>query len=637
MSNFAPSKYQKKIFDFISTNTKNAVVSAVAGSGKTTTLIKALDQVPETNSVLFLAFNVSIVDELQKRLEGKKNICVSTVHKFGFDTLRNNLLCDKNTQKYRDIFKQITNEYFEKRKKYITNIVFDESHYPYVEKIYQFISVENLDVSKFINNCIKLCDLSRSNYVNLEIKAIGVGEINTLAVNHGISNEDGESTVTWYLAKLGAMFTHIVDFTDMIFLPNILNLKCQEFDFVFIDECQDLNACQRLIMQRAIKPETGRFIAVGDPRQAIYGFAGADCQSYEKLKSLPNTVELPLSFTYRVSPEILNLVKHINPSIIAHSKNKKGRIDNNSSYKDILDGDMVLCRNTFPLVVLCIRLLQENKKTYIIGSDIGGNLKSLISKFENQVTPYTIENVIIGLMKEREEMIEKIMSSHNVDRSTACDESSIVIFSENIKVIEALSDGIENPLSVIEKIDNIFSKDTKTGICLSTMHKSKGLESERVFILHPELIPSKYAKLSWQLEQEKNLEYVAYTRAKTFLGFITDFDAFKEHKSKSYDTNKLKVSKHVGTISKKMWLSLIITNIREIDSKFGGKTFVYDMVDGDGNVFSKFDKIDNSFLDDDNETDRIVINSRVSFYAIIKSHGEFKGVKCTTLGKLSHY
>ena len=127
-----------------------------------------------------------------------------------------------------------------------------------------------------------------------------------------------------------------------------------------------------------------------------------------------------------------------------------------------------------------------------------------------------MENVIIGLMKEKEEMIEKIMSSHNVDRSTACDENSIVIFSENIKVIEALSDGIDNPISVIEKIDNIFSKDTKTGICLTTIHKSKGLESERVFILHPELVPSKYAKLSWQLEQEKNLEYVAYTRAKTF-------------------------------------------------------------------------------------------------------------------------
>ena len=127
MSNFIPSKYQKKIFDFISSDTKNAVVSAVAGSGKTTTLINALDKVPETSSVLFLAFNVSIVEELGKRLSGKKNICVSTVHKFGFDTLRNNLLCDKNAQKYRDIFKQISNEYFEKRKRNRPQIKFRSS------------------------------------------------------------------------------------------------------------------------------------------------------------------------------------------------------------------------------------------------------------------------------------------------------------------------------------------------------------------------------------------------------------------------------------------------------------------------------------------------------------------------------
>lgn len=637
MTNFVPSKYQKEIFNFISKDTKNAVVSAVAGSGKTTTLINALDKVPDTKSVLFLAFNVSIVEELQKRLVGKNNIRISTVHKFGFDILRNNFSCEKNNQKYRDIFKQILCEYFDV-KKYITNITFDEIHYPYVEKIYQFLSADGLDRTKFISNCISLCDLARSNYVDFEIKAIGIGEINSLAENHGISNEDGESTVTWYLGKLGSMFTNVIDFTDMIFLPNILNVKSEEFDFVFIDECQDLNSCQRLIMQKAVKPETGRFIAVGDPKQAIYGFAGADYQSYNKLKSLPNTVELPLSFTYRVAPEILNLVKHINPSISAHSKNKKGRIDNNSSYKDIMDGDMVLCRNTFPLVVLCIRLLQENKKSYIIGSDIGSSLKFLISNHINHNEPHTMENVIISLIKEKERMIEKIMSTHNVDRSVACEENSVILFSENIKVIEALSENIENPDKVIEKIDSIFSKDTKIGICLGTIHKAKGLESDRVFILHPELIPSKYAKLSWQLEQEKNLEYVAYTRAKTFLGFITDFDAFKEHKSKNYDSNKLKVSKHIGKPNDKLWLSLRVTNIRQVDSKFGGgKTLVYDMVDDEGNVFCKFDKIDNSFLDDDNDTDRITINSKVSFYAKVKNHGEFKGIRYTNLSTISHY
>ena len=50
-------------------------------------------------------------------------------------------------------------------------------------------------------------------------------------------------------------------------------------NFVFIDECQDLNACQRSLMLKAVKPNGGRFIAVGDPAQAIYGFAGADSDS----------------------------------------------------------------------------------------------------------------------------------------------------------------------------------------------------------------------------------------------------------------------------------------------------------------------------------------------------------------------
>ena len=636
MSQFIPSEYQKEIFNFISNDTRNAVVSAVAGSGKTTTLVNALDKIPETNSILFLAFNVSIVEELQKKLVGKNNIQVSTVHKFGFDTLKNNIYCERNNKKYRDIFKQISNEFLEKKNLYTTNIQFDESHYPYVEKLTQLLSVEGLDRKNFINDCISLCDLARSNYVNFDIRAIGVGEINTLAENHKINNRNGESTAAWYLGKLGTMFTHTIDFIDMIFLPNILDVKCQEFDFVFIDECQDLNSCQRLIMQKAIKPNTGRFIAVGDPKQAIYGFTGADYQSYNKIKSIPNTVELPLSYTYRVAPEILNLVKHINPSITAHIKNKKGRVDNNSSYKDILDGDMVLCRNTFPLVVLCIRLLQENKKSYIIGSDISSSLKSLILNFINKNETCVMEDVIIGLMKEREMMIEKIMSSHNIDRSAACEENSIITFSEKVKIIESLSDGIENPNKVIEKIDNIFLNDTKSGICLSTIHKSKGLESDRVFILHSELMPSKYAKLSWELEQEKNLEYVAYTRAKTFLGFITDFDAFKEHKSKDYDPNKIRVSKHVGKIDEKLWLKLKVTDIRPYNSKYND-TLIYDMVDDEGNVFSKIDKIDGSFLDDDNETDRIMVNSKVSFYAKVRKHGEYRGVKYTGISNLTHY
>jgi hypothetical protein len=41
-------------------------------------------------------------------------------------------------------------------------------------------------------------------------------------------------------------------------------------------------------------------------------------------------------------------------------------------------------------------------------------------------------------------------------------------------------------------------------------------------------MPSKFAKLPWQKEQERNLEYVAYTRAKNYLGIITDWTFFRE-------------------------------------------------------------------------------------------------------------
>ena len=76
---------------------------------------------------------------------------------------------------------------------------------------------------------------------------------------------------------------------------------------------------------------------------------------------------------------------------------------------------------------------------------------------------------------------------------------------------------------MISKIDALFS-DSTSGIVLSTVHKAKGLEADTVHILNPELMPSRWAKKEWEREQESNLIYVAYTRAKQKLSFISDYD-----------------------------------------------------------------------------------------------------------------
>jgi DNA helicase-2/ATP-dependent DNA helicase PcrA len=635
MGKFIPSKYQKDIFNFILNDTRNAVISAVAGSGKTTTLLKSLEIIPADKSVLFLAFNKSIAKELKERVPEGRNIDVKTVHGFGYLTLSrlNNPKIDNG--KYRKLLWDTINFNSGKDETSLDEYGFDKEYLRYIELMMSSVKSESVDIYKFVTDVVNLCNLARLHLINFDIKPIGVSDLNKLADIHSISNEDNESTVAWYLAKLGLFYTKAIDYTDMIVLPNIMNLQTETYDFVFIDECQDLNTCQRLLMERAIKPEAGRFIAVGDPKQAIYAFAGADYESYQKLKNIPNTIELPLSFTYRSASVIVNMVKHINPIIKPHPKNKVGQVHDSFSYKNVQDGDMVLCRNTFPVVSLCIKYLSEGKKAFIIGSDIGLSLKNMILGCQRKTEEFTMVNVFSRLYHEKEKLIEKVMTNHKLSKSEAGDDNQVVTFTEKIQVIEALSNGITDPNEVVKKIDDLFSDDKKSGICLSNIHKSKGLEANRVFILHSELMPSKFARLPWEMEQERNLEYVAYTRAKTTLGFIDDYDAFKSHKSQSDNLQKVNVSKHIGQPGMKMFFGdLKVLDIREIDGKFG-KTLVYEMMDKEGNILSKFGEISDDYLI--GRGDEVNVDSRVSFYGVIKSHSEFRGNKTTQLGKISQY
>jgi hypothetical protein len=258
----------------------------------------------------------------------------------------------------------------------------------------------------------------------------------------------------------------------------------------------------------------------------------------------------------------------------------------------------------------------------------------MIENCEKKTEDFTMINVFSRLYHDKDKLIEKVMSNHKMIKSEAMEDSQVIIMNEKIQAIEVLSEGINNPHDVIIKIKELFSNDKKSGICLSNMHKSKGLESERVFIIHQELIPSKYAKLPWQMEQERNLEYVAYTRAKTTLGFVNDFDAFKSYKSQSENVVKVNESKHIGSPKMKMKFELKVVDKRNFKGPYGD-TIIYEMVDKNGNLFSKFGEISEDFLL--GTDDKVEVNSRVSFYGIIKSHGEFKGSKITNLGKITQY
>ena len=348
---FTPSKYQKTLYAYIQKAKGNAVVEAVAGGGKTSSLVNAIKLIPSDTQVLFLAFNKSIVEELKIKVGNLENVTVSTIHSLGAKVCRKYLKCNVDDNKYKTWLNDGIKSGF----------------------IASINNLSNEDREEWLSNIRKLIDLGR---VNLTTDEQGLNE---LAYKHGLWILDNEVQMAIRGIDWGVHNTDIIDYTDMIYLPVVKDMKVWQYDWVFIDECQDLNAAQRNMFLKHVKMN-GRFVAVGDPKQAIYGFAGADVESFNLLKQLPHTAKLPLSVCYRCDKSIVELAKTEVPQIEAREDAPDGIINYDAKIADVQDGDMVLCRVSAPLVDLCMRYIANGVKAYVKGRDIGMNLINMIKK-----------------------------------------------------------------------------------------------------------------------------------------------------------------------------------------------------------------------------------------------------------------
>ena len=474
---FKPSDNQLDIFDFVKYGYGNAVISAVAGSGKTTTIIEALKHIKDDKSVLFLAFNKSIVDELKQKIQREKTD-IRTTHSLGFSMIRN---------KYRNIDIKVNED-------------------KYLEKITSTVKLNN---KRYLRNIVNLCDYGRFFLIK------GEKELKEIANKYGIVPIHDEFDVTLRLlewSKTSIVETGEIDYTDMIYLPNVLNLRAFKYDFVIVDEAQDLSISQMNLFKKCIK-QGSRFIAVGDNNQCINAFAGSDVESFNKLKNESNTVNLPLTVSYRCPKNIVKFAQRYVPEIQYNENAEDGLIRIDVELNELKGGDMILCRYISPIVKLYIKLLDDNVKCFIKGSEVGENLLSLIENTSSD--EICGEN---GILFELDKfLLDYVNNNNDNDVKNTLNYNNL---KDEIECIEILSRKLTSRDELINKINEIFIKNEEEGIILSTIHKSKGLEADNVYILYDYLTPSKYAKLDWELKQEDNLKYVSYTRAKKILGFL---------------------------------------------------------------------------------------------------------------------
>lgn len=478
------NKHQEDIFEFIKYGHGNVVISAVAGSGKTTTIIRSLDYIKKERSVLFLAFNSSIVKTLQERINRDKTD-IKTTHSLGLSILKYNypnreLVIDNNKYDKKLLFLLVENE-----------------------------DLDSLSDKEYCKNVIKLCNLGRL-YLSKT-----VNDLLLIANKYNVVICSNEIETALELIKWGANTLNdgnVIDYTDMLYLPSVLTVKTVKYDFIIIDEAQDLSACQMALFFKCFKQGT-RFIAVGDEKQCINSFAGSDIEAFKKLKNQPNTFEFPLSITYRCPKNIVMYAQSIVPDIKYHENAIDGKIIFNAKKTDLLSGDMVICRNTLPLIKLYVELMDKNIMCYIKGNDVGSNLLELISNMTS-VTIVDMFNELDGRISKHVQYNKDMIGDDYLFSQEYSD------LNDKIECLKILAKGIEKRDDLITKISNSFLNNENNGVCLSTIHKSKGLEADNVYILNRNLTPSKYAKQEWEKQQELNIEYVSYTRSKKILGFI---------------------------------------------------------------------------------------------------------------------
>jgi len=327
--------------------------------------------------------------------------------------------------------------------------------------------------------------------------------------------------------KLSIQLAHeVYSYDDMLYLPLILNLKLPTFSWVCVDEAQDSNPARREMARRMVAPG-GRMFWVGDDRQAIFGFTGADNDALEQIGTQFRCTRFPMTVTFRCAKAIVELAQGFVPDYRAAPTNPLGSTsvieEKAFDCLSLVPGDdAVICRKTAPLVTLAYRLITRGIPAHVEGKDIGKGLIAMIERFS--VKSLTI--LVDRLNAYREKETTKLLGEKKEMQADA--------LSDKVDTVLVLIMSLPRNATVADlrdKIESLFA-DTKDGVpaktvALMTAHRSKGLEFPRVFGYGvAKWMPAKGAKQPWQLSQEENLEYVLITRAMlTYIEVVVEEEA----------------------------------------------------------------------------------------------------------------
>lgn len=500
MTDHPPTPEQTAIID-AACGPGNLMVTAYAGCGKTTTLVSMAQALPRDTAGLALAFNVKIAKELSERFPD--NFTVKTMNGLGHKAWSSAIgkFCKVDDRK-------------------LGRLVTSEARKAGIELGDDWDEVRQL-VSAAMLSGIVPAKYSRKGLLPdtlanwKDLGPVGEPTDNMVELSRGV-----------LIASIEEAFAGTISYDDQIYMPTMFEGSWPRYPLVMVDEAQDLSPLNHIMVQRVA---AGRLIVVGDPKQAIYAFRGADSQSMSKLRALRKEwIDLPLHQTFRCPRVLVQRAESHAPGFRAHESNAEGRITDlrghatkenpagiipTWNWSMVPPGEaFVLCRNTAPLLSLAFKLIRQGTGVVMMGRDIGKGLVALSKKIVPKADA-SVAECKLKITEWMETECDTLRANGKEEKVSAVQDRGECL----LAVCEA--EGVRNAGDLRKRLEDLFARD-RGSVTLATIHRSKGLERDVVVHLDPWRIPSKYAKRALslgdpsQMEQEKNLRYVCETRAK---------------------------------------------------------------------------------------------------------------------------
>lgn len=493
------------VFDFVTNGKGHGAIKAVAGSGKTTVLVELGYRYTEAHpyhKVAAVAFSKSIQEELTARMAvGVKAI---TTHAAGF---RSVIRVWGNGK---------ANFELQGPKGFVVqNLAENAIGY---EK-------EKEDDRDALCHAVSLCKTRLAHTVEEVIEVLDYWNIDSTYPKEEFAKH--VLSIMDHMKKqpgVGVDKKMVITFDDQVWLPVVNEwTPAEQYDLVLVDEAQDLSPARTAIVKSLLKPG-GRIIVVGDHKQAIFNFAGADIHALPNLIKELDAHEMPLTCSFRCAKNIVKEAQRYNPEITAAPDAPDGIVDIVSPkdmLKTIKAGDAVVSRTNAPLVKVFFKLARAGVRVRMLGRDfaasIGMRVKAWQKKAKKDKKKFTVDDLLNKNSEWLNDQI-KYLKKKKMSTDRAVDEAdTIASLCEDLSASTGAEASVKE---VLERIDTIFSADEEPGgtdgtkcITLSSTHKFKGLERDHIYGLWDTYRPS-------DGEEEENLAYVLITRAKLHFSFV---------------------------------------------------------------------------------------------------------------------